>query len=152
MSDPFKEVMKLGEAIKASRGGNLSRTVKDVLEDFRKSRYVLRQHGEDILLDWDELESAINYYIQTDVAGQEQCGCDLAVNHLCERHAAERFAYKELGDWIQERMENCKRIAGQKTDEDKERWLDDAWHFEQVLSVLRKREAAALASQAASGA
>lgn len=46
-----------------------------------------------------------------------------------------------LLDWLQERYDNCLRIAAQKTGEDQKGWLDDAHYFNLAIAMLQEPKA-----------
>lgn len=48
----------------------------------------------------------------------------------------EVYVAGDLIEWVQERYDNCIRIANQKQGSDKFGWLMDAVHFERILKVL----------------
>ena len=43
-----------------------------------------------------------------------------------------------LEEWLQERYDNCVRIAAQKDGEEKRGWLVDAQYFDRALRALAK--------------
>jgi len=45
-----------------------------------------------------------------------------------------------LLDWLQERYDNCIRIAAQKTGDDQRGWWDDAYYFRLAIKMLQDPE------------
>lgn len=45
---------------------------------------------------------------------------------------------EELIKWLCERLENCQRIAAEKTGDDRIGWLVDAAYFEAAIKELRR--------------
>ena len=43
-------------------------------------------------------------------------------------------------DWLQERMDNCHRIAAQKKGADRESWLQDSRYFAEAVNALTSGE------------
>ena len=41
-----------------------------------------------------------------------------------------------LLEWLQERYDNCLRIAAQKTGDDQKSWFDDAYYFKLAITML----------------
>lgn len=40
-----------------------------------------------------------------------------------------------LSEWLQERLDNCNRIAALRTGSDREKWLEDARYFTQAVAL-----------------
>lgn len=71
-------------------------------------------------------------------------------------HVATRATFDQIGkpappdglplsveDWLQERLDNCQRIAATKTGADRTGWLVDARYFNEALMRLHKAKAVA---------
>lgn len=41
-----------------------------------------------------------------------------------------------VADWLQERLDNCQRLAAQKKGKDRDGWLQDARYFSEALNAL----------------
>lgn len=41
--------------------------------------------------------------------------------------------------WVQDRIENCKRLAAEKTGADRAGWLQDTAYFELILVMIKGR-------------
>lgn len=39
-------------------------------------------------------------------------------------------------EWVRERLDNCQRLAAQKTGADRDGWLEDAQYFSEILTRL----------------
>lgn len=54
-----------------------------------------------------------------------------------------------LPEWIQERIQNCHRIAASKSGSDRDGWLEDAKYFSEILRELAQAKADHIACNAA---
>lgn len=64
----------------------------------------------------------------------------LAAEFASIRRAAQaerQVVWEELLSWLQERYENCLRLANEKSGLDQQGWMDDAKHFQDVISLIR---------------
>lgn len=41
-----------------------------------------------------------------------------------------------VADWLQERLDNCQRLAAQKKGKDRDGWLQDARYFAEALNAI----------------
>lgn len=48
-----------------------------------------------------------------------------------------KITLTDLEHWLQERYDNCIRIAGQKTGDDRKGWMEDADYFHAALAHLQ---------------
>lgn len=44
-------------------------------------------------------------------------------------------------DWVRERLDNCQRLAAQKTGKDRDGWMEDASYFQKILARLASQSA-----------
>jgi hypothetical protein len=42
-----------------------------------------------------------------------------------------------LKDWVQERLDNCHRLAAQRRGNDRREWLEDAEYFTAILALIK---------------
>ena len=53
---------------------------------------------------------------------------------------SEGLTAEDVRLWLQERYDNCVRIAKQKTGEDAMGWIEDAAYFEAAIRLLPKQK------------